>query len=105
MAEHPAVNRAVVGSSPASTASLIAAENKKLKSRNELDKPLKPCPFCGCADVKFGGHNAYACYWVYVFCLRCETKGPPVLIGTDETATYHAIESTRKRWNSRGYIA
>lgn len=89
---------------PVTIHALVKREN--LNTRKEIDKHLKPCPFCGCPDVKLGAdqEDGFQCYMVHVFCMRCNCKGPPVLIGRDQTTSMQAVEVTRKRWNSRGFL-
>lgn len=36
------------------------------------DAQLKPCPFCGCANVKSGGDDKFVGAW----CLNCGCIGP-----------------------------
>lgn len=76
-----------------------------------MDK-LKPCPFCGSANLKIDAkmqrrkYNVSATYSVSVRCIKCKARGSVVSIKSAERAGHdEAVENAKEgaiqKWNRR----
>lgn len=59
----------------------------------DMNKDLKPCPFCGQDDsISIGKYQCVGKWWYFVECTNCTGNGP---VGNTEQAAADA-------WNERG---
>lgn len=67
---------------------------------------LKPCPFCGCPDVKVYARQEDDMV-ARVYCMNCDAHGKAfilILDGLDTEAIDIAKEAAIKAWNTRAKV-